>query len=116
MSDFAQKIIDGYKDISDPEMAFGTTKLLAKPSEVPEELDFRGRSKWNKLFSDMFFSGITELDVVPKGGVDVAAALKCIKAHMTSWESKHEEKEAGVAFMMSVLFEDVTWTAGKIKT
>ena len=113
MSNIEQKILDGYQDISDPEMAFGTTKLLPKRSELPEEFQFMGSSKWNKLFTDIFFVGLEDLDVIPKEGVDVNAALKCVKAHMGSWEPKHEDKESGVAYMMSVLFEDATWTTAK---
>ena len=113
MSNIAQNILDNYQDISDIEVAFGTTKLLPKRSEVPEEFDFMGGSKWNKLFTDMFFVGLEDLDLVPKEGVDPDAAFKCVRAHMGSWEPKHEDKEAGVAFMMSVLFEDATWTTAK---
>lgn len=112
MSNLEQKILDGYQDITDAEMAFGTTKLLVTRAELPEDRD---TSKWNKLFSDMFFCGLTELDITPKEGVDINAALKCVKAHMGSWEPKHEDKEDGVAFMMSVLFEDATWTAGQME-
>lgn len=115
MSDFEQKILDGYQDVSDEEIAFGTTKLLASRATIPEEFDYRGSSKWNKLFTDMFYCGLEELDITPKEGIDVNAALKCIKAHMGSWEPKHEDKEAGVAYMMSVLFEDATWTAAQMK-
>jgi len=114
MSNITQNILNNYQDISDPELVFGTTKLLPKRSEVPEEFDYRGGSIWNKLFTDMFFCGLEELDITPKEGVDVNAALKCVKAHMGSWEPKHEDKEAGVAYMMSILFEDATWTAAKM--
>jgi hypothetical protein len=113
MSGIEQKILKGYQDVSDAEMAFGTTKLLPKSSEIPEGFDFMGESKWNKLFSDMFFLGLESLDVTPKEGVDSNAALRCIKAHRGSWEPKHEAKEAGVAYMMSVLFEDATWEISK---
>ena len=113
MSGIAQKILSDYQDISDAEMAFGTTKLLPKSSEIPEGFDFMGESKWNKLFGDMFFVGLESLDVVAKEGIDTNAALKCIKAHMGSWEPKHQDKEAGVAYMMSVLFEDATWETSK---
>lgn len=110
MSNIEQKILDDYQDISDVEVVFGTTKLLAKRADIPEEFTFMGHSKWNKLFSDMFYCGLKELNITPKEGIDVNAALKCIKAHMGSFEPKHENKEIGVAYMMSILFEDATWT------
>jgi len=109
MSNLEQKILNGYQDVSDVEVAFGTTKLLPKTTDLSEEFKKSDRTKWTKLFNDMFFVGLKSLDVVPKKDVEVNAALKCIKAHMGSFEPKHEDKEIGVAYMMSVLFEDAIW-------
>lgn len=114
MSDFEQKILNGYKDISSKELNLGTTKLLPSVIEIPDEFYCEGRTKWNKLFTDMFYCGLTSLDITPKEGIEINDALKCIKAHMGSWKPKHEDKEAGVAYMMSVLFEDATWTAAEL--
>jgi len=113
MSDFEQKILNGYQDISDRELISGTTKLLPAAFEIPEEFYFGGESKWNKLFNDMFYCGLTSLDIKPKEDININAALRCIKAHMGSWAPKHEDKEAGVAYIMFVLFEDATWTAAE---
>jgi len=109
MLQIEQKILDNYQSISDIEIALGTMKLLPDRSDIPKEFEFMGKTKWNKLFSDMFFSGLTELDIVPKEGIDANDALKCIRAHMGSWEPQQEHKEAGVAYMMSILLEDATW-------
>jgi hypothetical protein len=113
MVDIKQNILKNYMNISDNDVAFGTTKLLPKPAEVPEDMSFLSDSKWNNLFKDLFFCGLSELSITPKEGIDTDMALKCIKAHMSSWEPKHEEKEAGVAYMMSILFEDASWTIQK---
>jgi len=95
-------------DIDTAEIVFGTTKFLPKYDDVPDEYK-HGRTKWNNLFNDMFFSGIESLEMEPKEGVDADKAWSVIQAHMRSWEPKHEHKEAGVAYMMSMLFSDAKW-------
>ena len=95
--------------ITDVDVAFSTTKLLPEMKNIPEEFKHNG-TKWNKLFSTWFFSGLKELKVTPKKGIDSNSAIKCIKAHMGSFAPSHQHKEAGVAFMMSQLFEDAEWS------
>ena len=99
---------DQLDQITDAEVAFSTTKFLPPYSQIPEEFK-RGNTKWNRLFSAWFFGGLKELRVAPKDGVDRQKALRCIRAHMGSFEPKHEHKEAGVAYMMSMLFDDAEW-------
>lgn len=91
------------------ELQFSTTKFLPQYHVIPDQFKF-GHTKWNRLLSDWFYSGVTDLQLVPKRGVDVKKALRVIKAHMISFEPSHGHKEAGVAYMMSVLFEDAEWT------
>ena len=95
--------------ITTPELLFSTTKLLPPYHVIPDPFMF-GTTKWNRLFSDWFYSGVTDLHLVPKAGVDVNKALRVIKAHMISFEPSHGHKEAGVAYMMSMLFEDAEWS------
>lgn len=98
-------------DVSNLDMVFGTNamELLPPWSSIPDEFK-RGRTKWNKLFRDWFYGGITSLDgFIPKPGIDKNAALRMIQACMGSWEPKHEHKEAGVAYMFSEFFSDATW-------
>ncbi len=91
------------------ELLFSTTRFLPPYSAIPDSFKF-GNTKWNRLFSDWFYSGVTDLQLTPKGEVDVKKALRVIKAHMISFEPSHGHKEAGVAYMMSQLFEDATWS------
>jgi hypothetical protein len=91
------------------ELQFSTTKFLPQYHMIPNQFKF-GHTKWNRLLSDWFYSGVTDLQLVPKRGVDVKKALRVIKAHMISFEPSHGHKEAGVAYMMSVLFEDAEWS------
>ena len=98
--------------INDIEVQFGTTKLLPPMDQIPEEF-VKETTKWNKLFNDWFFGGVDDIQFAIKDGIDPELALKCIQAHMVSWEPKHEHKTAGVSYMMSLLFEDVEWSLAK---
>lgn len=91
------------------ELLFSTSRFLPPYAAIPDPYKF-GNTKWNRLFSDWFYSGVADLHLIPKGGVDVNKALRVIKAHMISFEPSHGHKEAGVAYMMSLLFEDATWS------
>jgi len=103
-------------EVTDGEIAFGTAKALPVYDSLPEEFQRHNGTKWNELVSAMFFCGLREIDATPKEGVDEEKAWRAIRAHLGSWEPKHEHKEAGVAYMMSQWFEDdITWKAGKLK-
>lgn len=94
--------------ITDIDVAFPTAPFLPPMEAIPQEF-IAGNTKWNRLFQDWFFIGIKSLKVVPKDGIDPQKALRCLRAHIGSYGPKHEYKDAGVAYMMSLLFEDATW-------
>jgi hypothetical protein len=96
--------IDGVSSIFGGDMK----KLLPPLAEIPEQFQ-RGRTEWNKLFSDWFFGGLKSFDCVPKDGIDRQEAMKHISAIMRSWEPQHEHKEAGVAFLLSEWFKEAKW-------
>ena len=66
---------------------------------------YNGNTPYNKLFSDLFYSGGK---VVFKKDVE-EETLKTIwsycRSFMGSWEPKHEEKEAICAMLMSEVLE-----------
>lgn len=97
-------------EITPDELALGTTKALPPYDEIPGEFSHMN-NKWNQLFNEWFFFGLAKLEVIPKEGIDKKKALTAISAHMRSFKSKHEHKEAGVAFLMSEWFEDAVWEA-----
>lgn len=99
---------DDLKKLDLADVAFGTTALLPKYEDIPDDFK-RRRTIWNDLFSSWFFDGLSALEMKPKPGIDGDLAMKAIRAHMVSWEPKHEHKEAGVAWMMDQLFESATW-------
>lgn len=95
-------------EISDTEVAFSTMKFLPPMEAIPQEF-IDGNTKWNRLFRDWFYYGLKSLKVAPKNGIDSQKAIRCLKAHIGSFEPKHEHKDAGVAYMMSLLFEEAEW-------
>lgn len=100
--------------VDDVDLAFGgkMEKLLPAYDVIPKEFK-DGHTKWNKFFGDWFYQGLPEMNVTPKDGVDKVKALRHLKAIMGAWQPKHEHKEAGVAYLMSCWFEDVTYTVNK---
>jgi hypothetical protein len=91
--------------------AFGPSDLRRfMPKNIPAKFREFGATKWNKLFEDWFFNGLSSLELTPKAGVDKEKALAHIKVIMGSWEPKHEDKDAACAFLFSEWFEDATWT------
>lgn len=76
-------------------------------AEIPTEFK-HGRTEWNKLFSQWFYSGLPKgTEFIAKEGIDRDEALRHVKYCMGSFEPKHEHKEAGVAYLLSLWFEKV---------
>lgn len=99
------------KEVSGMDCAFGPRKikeLLPDYKDVPEEFKQYG-NKWASLVSKWFFSGLdVKKDLPPiKQGIDLNMALRHLGACLSSWEPKHEHKTAGVAYLMSLWFEDL---------
>jgi len=95
-----------FQEINDLDLAFSTVKtdkvLLA---EAKERGFYDGYTKYNTLFSKLFYSGGR---VIFKKDIDEEYRLKVWKycrAFMQSWEPKHEEKEAICALLMSEVLE-----------
>lgn len=102
-------------DVTTVDIAFPAlvSHLMPEYSKIPDE--FReGHSKWNRFFSDMFYSGIKNLNLKPREGVDKATAIRHIRCVAGSYAPEHEHKEAAVAYLMSLWFEDSsTWERAK---
>lgn len=99
-------------DVDDLSLAFGgDMKVLLPPYEsIPDTFKrFQRNNKWIKFQSDWFFSGIRNLQIVPKQGIDKKKAMRHLSAIQSSWEPSAEHKEAGVAYLASLWFEDVSY-------
>lgn len=92
------------------EMAFGgdMAKLLPDyKTVIPDEFKGNG-NKWNKIFSTWFFSGLSkDTEFYPKEGIKLDEAIAHLRAIMASWQPKHEHKESGCAYLMSLWFDDI---------
>ena len=90
---------------------FAPAKEVLPPyDKIPAQFkDMNNQSKWNQLFTDWFYCGLEELKVIPKAGIDQNDALHHISIAMRGFDSAHEHKTAGVAYLMSEFFEDATW-------
>jgi hypothetical protein len=100
-------------EITDLDMAFGTTKGLPDYATIPDEFKRGPHNKWVKFVSEAFFSGAKNIEVTPIDGISPGAAFRHIKAMLASFEPRHEHKEAGAAFLMSQYFKDVSWERAK---
>jgi len=86
--------------------AFGPSRIadfLPDEADIPKE--FWGETRWNKLVSRWFFSGLKG-HFVAKDGIDKETAIGHLDAVLASFEPKHEHKEAGAAYLMSLWFDD----------
>jgi hypothetical protein len=102
--------------LSDAEVVFPASVLsiMAPWSEIPKEFH-RGRTKWNELQARWFYEGLPEgTNFRPKDGISTDAALRHLKAILGSFQPKHEHKEACVAYLMSLWFEDIVVPCGGV--
>lgn len=87
--------------ISDVELAFGTTRFLPEAEEIPVEFN-SVNNVYARIVSDIFYgSELPAWDIELEEGVKPEVLNKFIRAHLTSWEPKHERKIAGVAYLLS---------------
>lgn len=90
------------------DVAFSTDDLSWLPMEkIPEEFK-SSFNKWARIASRWFFNGLPGgTEFVPKDGVDVHKAMMAIRCALSSFEPKHQHKEAAVAYMLSEWFSDI---------
>ena len=62
-----------------------------------------------RLAKDWFFRGAKLGKLTPKNGIDAQAAIRHVRYCMGSWEPKHEHKEAGCAYLLSLWFDDIEY-------
>lgn len=92
--------------VTKPDFTFGTTKFLPKPEQIPEE--FYIGNIYTQLAEALYFN-----DPAPKANIeirpqylieDILFKLKVlVLSHLRSTEPKHEDKIAGVAYLLSVV-------------
>lgn len=101
------------QEISDVDYAFPATvsHLMPKYEDIPSEFrNWNSRNKWMQMVADWFFCGLADLKMSPKERIDTEKALRHIGTIMGSFEPKHEHKEAACAYLLSLWFDDATYT------
>jgi hypothetical protein len=94
--------------ISDVELVFGTTKLLPTSNAIPEPF-WRG-NEYTRLVSAIFNDQpLPNGEIVFRDGFkddEAPAALnRVVRAHLKSYEPRHENKSAGLAYLVSLVCE-----------
>ena len=97
------------REVSNLDMAFpvGAMELMPAHKDIPEQFD--NSEKWDRFISDWFFCGLKGYELTPREGIDTEKALRHIKAIIGSFEPKHEHKQVGCAYLMSLWFADGKW-------
>lgn len=91
--------------VSDLDVAFPANiigKLLPEMAEIPKEFHSSAHP-WCSVVSGLFFRGGTLPPTLE--GIDRKNAARHLKAVLGSFEPKHEHKEAGAAYLMSLWFQ-----------
>lgn len=99
------------RDVNDATLAFpaNVDELIPAEDEIPEPY-WQSGSDWPaNLFKDLFFTGLTDLTLVPRDGVDPHKAWRHIRAILGSYAPKHEHKEAAVRYLLDEWFVSASW-------
>lgn len=86
--------------VTDVELAFATERLLPEWHQIPDE--FKRGNIYTEIAEAMFFgTKLPDGHVVIDENISADALRKCLVAHLKSFKPRHEEKIAGVGFMLS---------------
>ena len=103
------------------DMAFGPSGNLIylyipKWEEIPE--DFRhergNAKKWISIVDDLFFSGAKNIRCTIKDAtISQSDIIRHVGMLLSSFDLRHEHKTSGVAYLLSLWCDDITYTLGK---
>jgi hypothetical protein len=89
------------------DMAFPTNVNHLPPmDEVPD--DFKNgmnSTVWHQAFNEWFYYGVARDQFKIKPGINEVDAFKHLSSVIGAYWPKHEHKEAGVAYLMSLWFD-----------
>lgn len=93
-------------EVSDVQVVFPASVkgLLPPPDEIPKEFKRHAGTWANRMFSEWFYNGLSEAPRF-RDGIDPEKAMRHLTACMGSFEPRHEHKEAGVAYLLSLWCE-----------
>lgn len=88
--------------ITDNDVDFGTTRFLPSVDDIPRT--FYESNPYTQIVSAMAADiELPDVDVTLKPDVDPEWLRRCVMAHLRSFEPRHEDKIAGVAYLISLL-------------
>lgn len=90
--------IEDLNSITDVEIAFGTTRLLPEMAQIPDEF-MRGNA-YTELAGRLFAGRPISGEITLKDGVKPENLNRAVRAHLISFDPKHEHKIAGVGFLI----------------
>lgn len=95
---------------------FSTKALSMMPTmaEIPKEFKNQD-NKWTQFQRDWFFRGIKNIKATPKPGIDKQMAMRHLTSIQSSWDPDHGHKEAAVAYLASLWFEEIAYEVSERK-
>ena len=92
-------------EVGDVDCAFPARALELMPEYSAIPAEFKNDSNpWAQWQSDWFFGGLKKMPE-PKSDIDLNSAIRHLHVIQGSFASKHEHKQAAVAFLASRWFE-----------
>lgn len=86
-------------------------RLLPFRRDVPKEFTenwYEPDCKWCKIAEYWFFNGLNpKTKFIPKEGINLSDAIFHLRVCLNSRQPCHEDKIAGVGYLMSLWFEDI---------
>jgi hypothetical protein len=101
------------QDIDDVTLAFPASvrHLMPPMAEIPDEFHMGSGNEWVEFQERWFFHGLgVDSKLYAKDGIDPETALRHLTAIQGSFEPKHQEKVAAVAYLASLWFD--SWEPG----
>jgi len=104
--------------LENTDVAFGPSgtiidTYMPKWTELPDEfrLEIGAARKWTDIVDDLFFRGAKDIRCVIKDPtIEQRDIIRHISMLLHSFEPAHEHKTAGVAYLLSLWCDDITYT------
>lgn len=99
------------QDVDDSPFGVPNCAHLMPPVEAIPDLKDGSYSKWERLFGDIFYSGLSNIKLYPRKGIDPDKAWAHLIAIVGSYMPKHEYKTAAFIYLANLWFKDAKWVA-----
>jgi hypothetical protein len=86
--------------------------LMPEYDAIPAEFKDQNRpTPWNRFANQWFCNGLTDPKFYPVEGIDAETAFRQIQCILSSYQPKHEHKEATVAYLASLWFTKIEYVS-----